>query len=74
MFDWIEVGGVSWQRQQSVSVVGKNFPDLGLVMKGRVIHDHQAVWAQRREQHLFDPGDHGQVSATGLKQHRGNPL
>ncbi len=43
-------------------------------MERCVVHDHQAVWLQGRQQHLFDPGGDGQMCATGFKQHRRQPV
>ena len=53
---------------------GQKLRDFGLIVEGRVVHNHQAVWSQGRQQHFFDPNGHGQMRATGFKQHGRQPV
>ncbi len=43
-------------------------------MEGCVVYNHQAVWPQRGEEHFFNSSGDGQMRASGVKQHRCQPV
>ena len=53
---------------------GEYFGDLGLVMKGCIVHDDQTLRPERRQQHLLNPCCHRQLCAACLEQHGRDPI
>jgi len=74
MFDGVEVGGVSWQKQQVTARRGDQCQcRRGLMKTGIVQHDH-AAWRQRGQQHLGKINVHHLGVTTALKGQRRDPF
>ena len=69
----LQVRRVPGQWQQLVARFREHFGDFGLVMKGRVVHDDQALRPERGQEHVLCPCRHRQMGAACPKQHRGDP-
>ena len=56
MFDWIEIGAVRWQEEQSrADAADCGFDGLGFVA-AKIIHDDNVSWFEAGKQVLFDIG------------------
>ena len=53
---------------------GEHIGDFWFVMKGRIVHDDQALRPERWQQHLLNPSCHRQMCAACLEQHGRDPI